>query len=206
MLLCSECLRPFSALKAHVLRYYLATSRELKRLDAVSKSPIFAWFSETLSGVSTIRGFGQQKVFMLGNEGRIDRNQMCYLPSISCNRWLAIRLEFIGAIIIFCTSVFSLWALFTTGVDAGLVGLVLSYSLNVTGSLVSRFDPLRTLTNRIRIGLYVPALRLRQTSLALNVFCTMSSLNPRPTMRSLVTKRLPHGPQREKWNSGACEL
>jgi ABC-type multidrug transport system fused ATPase/permease subunit len=124
-----------------VFRYYLATSRELKRLDAVSKSPIFAWFSETLAGISTIRGFGQQKVFVLGNEGRIDRNQMCYLPSISCNRWLAIRLEFIGSIVIFCTAMFALWALLTTGVDSGLVGLVLSYSLNVTSSLVSKVEP-----------------------------------------------------------------
>jgi ABC-type multidrug transport system fused ATPase/permease subunit len=38
-----------------IMRYYLNTSRELKRLDAVSRSPVFAWFGETLSGVSTIR-------------------------------------------------------------------------------------------------------------------------------------------------------
>ncbi len=60
--------------------YYLATSRELKRLDAVSRSPIFAWFSESLSGLSTIRAFGQQKVFIENNERRVDRNQICYLP------------------------------------------------------------------------------------------------------------------------------
>jgi ATP-binding cassette subfamily C (CFTR/MRP) protein 1 len=117
-------------------RYYLATSRELKRLDAVSKSPIFAWFSESLNGLSTIRGFAQQKIFIAGIEKRIDRNQMCYLPSVSCNRWLAVRLEFIGSIIILVTALVSLWKLATTGVDAGLVGLVLSYGLNVTGSLV----------------------------------------------------------------------
>ena len=62
---------------------------------------------------------------------------MCYLPSVSCNRWLALRLELIGAIIIFTTALLSLWALVTGGVDAGLVGLVLSYGLNVTGALVS---------------------------------------------------------------------
>lgn len=57
--------------------YYLATSRELKRLDAVSRSPIFAWFSESLAGVSTIRAFNQQNVFITKNERRIDRNQIC---------------------------------------------------------------------------------------------------------------------------------
>lgn len=38
-----------------VMRYYLATSRELKRLDAVSRSPIFSFFGETLAGLPVIR-------------------------------------------------------------------------------------------------------------------------------------------------------
>ena len=116
--------------------YYLSTSRELKRLDAVSRSPIFAWFSESLNGLSTIRAFSQQPIFIANNQRRVDRNQMCYLPSISVNRWLAVRLEFVGATIIFVAAILALVALCTTGVDAGLVGFVLSYALNTTGSLV----------------------------------------------------------------------
>lgn len=123
-------------LLTHLVRYYLATSRELKRLDAVSRSPIFAWFSESLNGISTIRAFEQQSTFISNNERRIDRNQICYLPSISVNRWLAIRLEFVGAMIILATASLSMIGLITTGVDAGLVGLVLSYALNTTSSLV----------------------------------------------------------------------
>lgn len=118
------------------LRYYLATSRELKRLDAVSRSPIFAWFSESLAGLSTIRAFHQQTIFIQHNQYRIDRNQICYLPSISVNRWLAVRLEFVGALIILTVSILAMIALITSGVDAGLVGLVLSYALNTTSSLV----------------------------------------------------------------------
>ncbi|KAG2112527.1 P-loop containing nucleoside triphosphate hydrolase protein [Suillus clintonianus] len=118
-----------------VTAYYLATSRELKRLDAVSRSPIFAWFSESLAGISTIRAFDQQSVFIASNARRIDRNQLCYLPSTSVNRWLAVRLEFVGAIIIFVTAVLTVAAVATSDVDAGLVGLVLSYALSTTGSL-----------------------------------------------------------------------
>jgi ABC-type multidrug transport system fused ATPase/permease subunit len=118
------------------LRYYLATSRELKRIDAVTRSPIFAWFSETLAGLSTIHAFGQQSIFLTGNQRRIDRNQLCYLPSISVNRWLAVRLEFVGGFIIFIAASLAVLALVTRGVDAGLVGLVLSYALNTTTSLV----------------------------------------------------------------------
>jgi ABC-type multidrug transport system fused ATPase/permease subunit len=46
---------PMALIYRLIMRYYLSTSRELKRLDAVSRSPVFAWFGETLSGVSTIR-------------------------------------------------------------------------------------------------------------------------------------------------------
>ena len=118
-------------------RYYLATSRELKRLDAVTRSPIFAWFSESLAGLSTIRAFNQQSIFMASNRKRIDHNQICYLPSVSVNRWLSVRLEFLGAIIILIVAFLAMSALITTGVDAGLVGLVLSYALNTTSALVS---------------------------------------------------------------------
>ncbi|RPD60042.1 metal resistance protein YCF1 [Lentinus tigrinus ALCF2SS1-7] len=126
---------PLAWFYIRVMIYYLATSRELKRLDAVSRSPIFAWFSESLNGLSTIRAFGQQQLFIANNERRVDRNQICYLPSISVNRWLAVRLEFVGATIIFIAAILSIVALVTTGVDAGLVGFVLSYALNTTGSL-----------------------------------------------------------------------
>ncbi|KAI0675473.1 metal resistance protein YCF1 [Trametes maxima] len=126
---------PLAWFYVRVMVYYLATSRELKRLDAVSRSPIFAWFSESLNGLSTIRAFGQQQLFVASNERRVDRNQICYLPSISVNRWLAVRLEFVGSTIIFIAAILSIAALVTTGVDAGLVGFVLSYALNTTGSL-----------------------------------------------------------------------
>lgn len=126
---------PLTWFYMRVMIYYLSTSRELKRLDAVSRSPIFAWFSESLNGLSTIRAFDQQHVFIANNERRVDRSQICYLPSISVNRWLAVRLEFVGATIIFLAATLAIVALITSGVDAGLVGFVLSYALNTTGSL-----------------------------------------------------------------------
>ncbi|KAI0255781.1 P-loop containing nucleoside triphosphate hydrolase protein [Lactifluus subvellereus] len=126
---------PLGWLYTRFMIYYLATSRELQRLNSVSRSPIISWFSESLSGLSTIRAFNQQAVFTEINERRVDRNQMCYLPSTSVNRWLAVRLEFIGASIIFISSLLAVGALVTSGVDAGLVGLVLSYALSTTSSL-----------------------------------------------------------------------
>lgn len=53
------------------------------------------------------------------------------------NRWLSIRLEAVGSVIILIVTLLAMVALITTGVDAGLVGLVLSYAMNATSSLVS---------------------------------------------------------------------
>ncbi|CAI4218017.1 unnamed protein product [Parascedosporium putredinis] len=117
-------------------KYYLRTSRELKRLDSVSRSPIYAHFQETLGGVSTIRAYRQQDRFGLENEWRIDANLQAYFPSISANRWLAIRLEFIGAIVILSAAGFAVMAV-ASGVDLspGMVGLAMSYALQIVTSL-----------------------------------------------------------------------
>ncbi|KAF7729547.1 hypothetical protein EC973_004221 [Apophysomyces ossiformis] len=128
---------PLGFIYMYVQRYYLATSRELKRLDSIGKSPIYSHFQETISGVSTIRAYEQQRRFTYENESKLDENQRAYYPSISCNRWLAVRLEFLGSVIIFGAAIFAvLGVIYGTGsIDAGLVGLSVSYALSVTQAL-----------------------------------------------------------------------
>ncbi|KAI0010304.1 P-loop containing nucleoside triphosphate hydrolase protein [Xylariaceae sp. FL0662B] len=127
---------PLSALYYWVQRYYLRTSRELKRLDSVSRSPIYAHFQESLGGISTVRAYRQQERFELENEWRVDSNLRAYFPSISANRWLAIRLEFIGAVIILGAAGFAIISVTNhSGLSAGMVGLAMSYALQITTSL-----------------------------------------------------------------------
>ncbi|EAT83470.2 hypothetical protein SNOG_09278 [Parastagonospora nodorum SN15] len=127
---------PLGALYLYIQRYYLRTSRELKRLDSVSRSPIYAHFQESLSGMSTIRAYRQQKRFELENEWRVDANLRAYYPSISANRWLAVRLEFIGSVIILAAAGFSIISVAShSGLSAGMVGLAMSYALQITQSL-----------------------------------------------------------------------
>ena len=78
---------PLSAVYYWVQRYYLRTSRELKRLDSVSRSPIYAHFQESLGGITTIRAYRQQARFAMENEWRVDANLRAYFPSINANRW-----------------------------------------------------------------------------------------------------------------------
>lgn len=127
---------PLSAIYYGVQRYYLRTSRELKRLDSVSRSPIYAHFQESLGGISTIRAYRQTERFEMENEWRVDSNLRAYFPSISSNRWLAIRLEFLGAIIILGAAGFAIISVTNhSGLSAGMVGLAMSYALQITTSL-----------------------------------------------------------------------
>lgn len=126
---------PLAVLYIYYQQYYLKTSRELRRLDSVSRSPIFANFQESLNGVSLIRAYGQVERFKFLNRNRIDKNMRAYHPAINANRWLAVRLEFLGSIIILGSSGLAILSLKTSSISAGLVGLSVSYALQVTQSL-----------------------------------------------------------------------
>ena len=92
---------PIAIIFYFVQKIYVNTARQLKRLESVSRSPIYSHFGETLSGASTIRAFGLQNKFTLQSEALVDKNQICYFPTIMANRWLAVRLETIGNFITF---------------------------------------------------------------------------------------------------------
>ncbi|XP_050673788.1 multidrug resistance-associated protein 1 isoform X2 [Leptidea sinapis] len=116
-----------------IQRFYVATSRQLKRLESVSRSPIYSHFGESITGASTIRAFGVTERFVEESERGVDHNQLCYYPSCIANRWLAIRLEMVGNLIIFFAALFAVLARDT--INPGLVGLSVSYALQITQTL-----------------------------------------------------------------------
>lgn len=135
---------PLAFVYRHIQEYYRRTSRELKRLESTTKSPIFSHFHETLGGLATIRAFKKEREFSHENSRRIDANLKAYFPSISAKRWLGVRLESIGSVILLSTAssaVFSVWR-YTRGgggvgssISAALVGLAMTYALQITESL-----------------------------------------------------------------------
>ncbi|KAK9303949.1 hypothetical protein QLX08_004533 [Tetragonisca angustula] len=124
---------PISVIYYFVQRFYVASSRQLKRLESVSRSPIYSHFSETVSGAQMIRAFGVQNRFIEESESKVDFNQMCYYPSIIANRWLAVRLEMVGNLIIFFSALFAVLSRDT--IKSGVVGLSVSYALQITQTL-----------------------------------------------------------------------
>ena len=67
-------------------RVYMATSRQLKRLDSVTRSPIYTHFQESITGAASIRAYRQQDRFILESERRVDNNQIAFYPNVCANR------------------------------------------------------------------------------------------------------------------------
>jgi len=80
-------------------------------------------------GAPVIRAYGEQQRFILESENRVDTNQICYYPSIIANRWLSVRLETVGNLVVLFAALFAVISRDT--LDPGLVGLSISYALNV---------------------------------------------------------------------------
>ncbi|ODQ52501.1 hypothetical protein SAICODRAFT_93382 [Saitoella complicata NRRL Y-17804] len=109
---------------------YLRTSRELKRLESISKSPIYQHFGETLAGISTIRAYGEERRFIRDNLKKVDGNNRPFFYLWVTNRWLSIRVDAAGALVAFFAGV--LIALNLDRLDAGLAGLSLTYAITFT--------------------------------------------------------------------------
>lgn len=115
----------------HYQKLYRNTSRELKRLENLSKSPLVAQFAETLTGLTTIRAYGRQNMFIERNMSLIDNNSRAVFLQTSSERWAANRLEIFGA-------VFALTALVCahySKISATLMGLSVGYALDISISL-----------------------------------------------------------------------
>jgi ABC-type multidrug transport system fused ATPase/permease subunit len=109
--------------------FYRASARELKRLDAVLRSSLYSHFSESLSGLATIRAYNESDRFRLDNETRVDVENRAYWLTVTNQRWLGIRLDLLGALLTFIVAMLTVGTRFT--ISPAQTGLVLSYILSV---------------------------------------------------------------------------
>ncbi|KAJ2681667.1 hypothetical protein IWW39_006270 [Coemansia spiralis] len=116
-----------SLLYVGIATYYLNTSRELKRLESTSMSPLLSLFGELILGVSTIRAFGAKHYYVKEALNRINAHNQPFYMVWATNRWLSMRIDFSGAVVSFACALFILASL--DWLDAGLAGFVLSYAL-----------------------------------------------------------------------------
>ncbi|KAF8598170.1 ABC transporter [Ceratobasidium sp. AG-I] len=112
--------------------FYRSSARELKRLDAILRSSLYGHFSESLSGLATIRAYDEVGRFREENRKRMDIENRAYWLTVTNQRWLGIRLDFLGTILTFCVAILAVAARFT--LSPAQIGVALSYILLVQQS------------------------------------------------------------------------
>ncbi|XP_070798750.1 ATP-binding cassette sub-family C member 4 [Pituophis catenifer annectens] len=112
-------------------RYFLDTSRDIKRLESTTRSPVFSHLSSSLQGLWTIRAFQAQQRFQELFDAHQDLHTEAWFLFLTTSRWFAVRLDAICAIFVIVMAFGSL--LLAQTLDAGKVGLALSYAITLTG-------------------------------------------------------------------------
>lgn len=114
--------------------FYLKSSRDLKRLESVQRSPLYQQFGETLSGIITIRAYKDERRFIRDNQRRVDTHNRPFIYLWATNRWLAFRVDVVGALVSFFAGVFVI--LSVGKIDAGAAGLSLTYAVTFTENVL----------------------------------------------------------------------
>jgi ABC-type multidrug transport system fused ATPase/permease subunit len=114
--------------------FYIHSSRDLKRLESVQRSPLYQQFGETLSGMTTIRAYGDERRFVRDNLDRINSQNRPFIYLWAANRWLAFRVDVVGALVSFFSGTFVL--LRVGRIDAGAAGLALTYAVTFTENVL----------------------------------------------------------------------
>ncbi|XP_069826776.1 ATP-binding cassette sub-family C member 4 [Dendropsophus ebraccatus] len=113
-------------------RYFLETSRDIKRLESTTRSPVFSHLSSSLQGLWTIRAFKAEERFQHLFDAHQDLHSEAWFLFLTTSRWLAVRLDAICALFVIAIAFGSL--ILSKTLDAGQVGLALSYAITIMGS------------------------------------------------------------------------
>lgn len=122
---------PLSIIFVVLRRYFLETSRDVKRLESTTRSPVFSHLSSSLQGLWTIRAYKAEERCQELFDAHQDLHSEAWFLFLTTSRWFAVRLDAICALFVIVVAFGSL--VLAKTLDAGQVGLALSYSLTLMG-------------------------------------------------------------------------
>jgi ATP-binding cassette subfamily C (CFTR/MRP) protein 4 len=118
-----------------VRRVFVTSTRELKRLEGLARSPIFAMLSESLSGIATIRANDSMKYFSAKFEDMHDAHTRAFFAFIGCSRWVGFRMDslmfLLMSLVSFLSVIFQGQGWFE--IDPAILGLAISMLLQLAG-------------------------------------------------------------------------
>ncbi|VAI82710.1 unnamed protein product [Triticum turgidum subsp. durum] len=139
---------PMIVLATRLQRYYLASAKELMRINGTTKSALANHLGESISGAITIRAFEEEDRFFANNLDLVDKNASPYFYNFAATEWLILRLEIMSAAVL-SFSAFVMALLPRGTFSPGFVGMALSYGLTLNTSFVSCIQNQCNLANKI---------------------------------------------------------
>ncbi|XP_047010564.1 ATP-binding cassette sub-family C member 8 [Ictalurus punctatus] len=124
-------LLPLAIICYFIQKYFRVASRDLQQLEDSTQIPLLSHYSVTIEGLTTIRAFRHEQRFKKRLLEYTDANNIASLFLTAANRWLEVRMEYIGAFVVLIAAVASI----SSELSAGLVGLGLTYALMVSNYL-----------------------------------------------------------------------
>ncbi|KAK8780150.1 hypothetical protein V5799_018514 [Amblyomma americanum] len=121
---------PLACLYVFMQKFYLQTLRQLKRLEGVTRSPVVNTFGESLDGLSSIRSYGAEQVFIERFLAEVDTTQNCSFSLLISKLWMISRLDLIGCSLVLTTAMLIIsWR---ESISPGTAGLLMSYIITST--------------------------------------------------------------------------
>ncbi|KAK7044499.1 multidrug resistance-associated ABC transporter protein [Favolaschia claudopus] len=114
-------------------KVYGQTSRDMRRLDSVTRSPLYSMYSETIAGVTILRAFGASSKFLRDMLRCVDTNSNPYYWLWGVNRWLSIRFNILSTVIL---GAIALVAVMNGNISAPLAGFALTFANTVCNDLL----------------------------------------------------------------------
>uniref|UniRef100_UPI00358F63B0 ATP-binding cassette sub-family C member 8-like isoform X2 n=1 Tax=Myxine glutinosa TaxID=7769 RepID=UPI00358F63B0 len=126
---------PLAVAYYFIQKHFRGATRDLQELDDNAQLPLLSLITETVEGISTIRAFRHETRFRQQAFEKIDTNNISCLFLSAANRWLEVRVDYVGACIVLASALASITRSLYYGLSSGLVGLGLAYSLMVSNFL-----------------------------------------------------------------------
>jgi ABC-type multidrug transport system fused ATPase/permease subunit len=194
-----------SILYAKIMSQFRPTARDLKRIESKSRSPIYTHFSEALKGAETIRSFPNSASLWSSNlRSFVDTNLNVIYSVKALDRWLSVRLESLGNIVVLTAAFASVFLTRMGRMKSGSAGWGLTQSLAITGLLTWAVRVLTDLETQMLSVQRVGELTALDTNSSSNVTSSMPQ-EYRDAGEALLSqdyykgaKRLPPAPSHEK--------
>ncbi|CAM1331108.1 ABCC2 (predicted) [Pycnogonum litorale] len=143
-------LGPAILLYIYTQKMYLISSRQLKRMESVTRSPIYSFFSEVIAGTSSVRAYNTQSTIIREFETNVDRNQKSFYSLLILSRWMECMMVSMATLLIFFTAIFT--SIFKDTIGAGQAGLAISFAITASGAIIFTLQNAAEVENNIISG------------------------------------------------------